>query len=214
MSILEVEDLSMKSFILSAEDTFEDVAKTVVRVKTVKKYTMLNYVDILDKLCTYIESYNDYKKSGDEKYRGKVLATTKTYYDSIFIEDKYRKKLTLKEISKDLPEFLKSTKKLQTILEKYIDKQDHDYELQQILILTNNQYKKLSKVYKDDMEIFMWLATKDSKIHSHTISSQMRMNFYDPGTPVIHPAGLKKKAFIDPGFDDEDDEPEIDDKNE
>lgn len=209
MSILHAEDIATKSFVASAKDLFEQTAKTVVRTKVVKKYTMLNYEDILDKMCEYIESYNEYKRDGDDKYRGKVLSITKTYYDSIFTDDKYRKKLTLKEMSNVPGVFLKKTKALQTLLEKYCDKQDHDYELQQILIMTNNQYKKLSKVYRDDMEIFMWLATKDSNIvKEHTIPAQMRLNFYDPSTPVIHPSGLKKKGYIDTDIDDdiEDDE--------
>lgn len=209
MSILRAEDIATKSFVASAKDLFEQTAKTVVRTKVVKKYTMLNYEDILDKMCEYIESYNEYKRDGDDKYRGKVLNITKTYYDSIFTDDKYRKKLTLKDMSNVPGVFLKKTKALQTLLEKYCDKQDQDHELQQILIMTNNQYKKLSKVYKDDMEIFMWLATKDSHIvNEHTIPAQMRLNFYDPSTPVIHPSGLKKKGYIDTDIDDdiEDDE--------
>lgn len=209
MSILRTEDIATKSFVASAKDLFEQTAKTVVRTKVVKKYTMLNYEDILDKMCEYIESYNEYKRDGDDKYRGKVLNITKTYYDSIFTDDKYRKKLTLKDMSNVPGVFLKKTKALQTLLEKYCDKQDQDYELQQILIMTNNQYKKLSKVYKDDMEIFMWLATKDSHIvNEHTIPAQMRLNFYDPSTPVIHPAGLEKKGYINTDIDDdiEDDE--------
>lgn len=209
MSILRAEDIATKSFVASAKDLFEQTAKTVVRTKVVKKYTMLNYEDILDKMCEYIESYNEYKRDGDDKYRGKVLSITKTYYDSIFTDDKYRKKLTLKDMSNVPGVFLKKTKALQTLLEKYCDKQDQDHELQQILIMTNNQYKKLSKVYKDDMEIFMWLATKDSHIvNEHTIPAQMRLNFYDPSTPVIHPSGLKKKGYIDTDIDDdiEDDE--------
>ena len=63
--ILGVEDLATKAFILKAKDTFEDMAKCVIRTTNPKKYTMLKYEEILEKMGKYIESYVDYKKTGD-----------------------------------------------------------------------------------------------------------------------------------------------------
>lgn len=209
--MLELDDLATKSFVASAKDTFEDVAKTVVKPTNEKKYTMLNYEDIIDKMCVFVDSYVDYKKSGDDKYRGKVLQTTRTYYNSIFIEDRYRKTMTLKQMSKFSPIFLSKTKELQKVLEKYIETQDHDHELQQLLIMTNNQYKKLSKVYHDDMKIFMWLASEKSNFYEYKLDPQIKMHYYDPSTPVIHPSGLKKKGYVEPDKSYEDD---TDDDNE
>lgn len=215
--ILGVEDLATKAFILKAKDTFEDMAKCVIRTTNPKKYTMLKYEEILEKMGKYIESYVDYKKTGDEKYRGKVLITTKTFFDNMFIEEnKYRTKLTLKQISKTSEPFLKATKEFQSIMEKYIEKQDQDYELQQMLIMANNQYKKLSRVYHDDMKIYMWLATKDSSIApTYKIPAELRTAFYNVSAPVIHPVGLKKNGVID--FDDkidDDDDSVIDDTDD
>lgn len=203
--MLNAEELSTKKFILSAKDTFEEMARTVIRTTDAKKYSMLNYEMILEKMCDYIESYVEFKKTGSDKYRGKVLATTKIFYDNIFTEDKYRKKITLKQIAKTDKEFLTGTKNFQKVLEKHIDKQDHDYELQQMLIMSDNQYKKLSKVYKDDMKIFMWLATGDSNMYNYHIDPKLRASFYNWADPVIHPANLKKKGgFAHPGEDDDD----------
>ena len=195
---------------MGAKEDFEDVAKSIYTSTNPKKYSMLDYEGIIDKMCKYIEGYVDYKASGDKKFNGKVLSTTRTFYDNMFNDKKYRKVLKLKEIQDSHKQFLISTKKLQSLLEKYIDKQDYDYELQQLITMSNNQYKKLSKVYKDDMDIYRWQATIDSKLYSYPIPATTRANFYDINTPVIHPANLKKKP-IDPEHDMNDDSTAYDD---
>jgi hypothetical protein len=210
--MLTAEELATKKFILSAKGTFEDMASTVIRTTHSDRYTMLNYEEILEKMCDYIESYVDYKKTGDEKYRGKVLATTRIFYDSIFTEKKFRKKLTLKQISKTNEVFLKGTKEFQAVMEKYIEKQDQDYELQEMLILSNNQYKKLSKVYNDDMKIFMWLATGNSNMYNYSIDPRLRAAYYDLSTPVIHSAKQKERHIAD--LDDISTNDSIDDEEE
>ena len=210
--MLNAEDLATKKFILDAKGTFEDMASTVIRTSHPDKYTMLNYEEILDKMCDYIESYVEYKKSGDEKYRGKVLTTTRAFYDNIFMEKRYRKKLTLKQISKTNETFLKGTKAFQAVMEKYIKKQDQDYELQEMLILSNNQYKKLSNVYNDDMKIFMWLAAGTSNMYSYSIDPKLRAAYYDLTTPVIHSAKLKARHITD--LEDVDTNDDIEDDEE
>ena len=40
--MLNAEELSTKKFILSAKDTFEEMARTVIRTTDAKKYSMLN----------------------------------------------------------------------------------------------------------------------------------------------------------------------------
>ena len=208
--MVDKDTLSTKLFIMGAKEDFEDVAKSIYTSTNPKKYSMLDYEGIIDKMCKYIEGYVDYKASGDNKFNGKVLSTTRTFYDNMFNDKKYRKVLKLKEIQDSHKQFLISTKKLQFLLEKYIDKQDYDYELQQLITMSNNQYKKLSKVYKDDMDIYRWQATLDSKLYSYPIPAATRANFYDINTPVIHPANLKKKP-IDPEHDMNDDPTAYDD---
>lgn len=208
--MIDKDTLSTKLFIMGAKEDFEDVAKSIYTSTNPKKYSMLDYEDIIDKMCKYIEGYVDYKASGDKKFNGKVLATTRTFYDNMFTEKKYRKVLKLKEIQESHKQFLISTKELQSLLEKYIDKQDYDYELQQLITMSNNQYKKLSKVYKDDMDIYRWQATLDSKLYTYPISADTRANFYNIDTPVIHPANLKKKP-VDPEHDLYDDSTAYDD---
>ena len=208
--MIDKDTLSTKLFIMGAKEDFEDVAKSIYTSTNPKKYSMLDYEGIIDKMCKYIEGYVDYKASGDNKFNGKVLSTTRTFYDNMFNDKKYRKVLKLKEIQDSHKQFLISTKKLQSLLEKYIDKQDYDYELQQLITMSNNQYKKLSKVYKDDMDIYRWQATLDSKLYSYPIPAATRANFYDINTPVIHPANLKKKP-IDPEHDINDDSTAYDD---
>ena len=50
-------------------------------------------------------------------------------------------------------DFLKGTKRLQTILDAQSPTPD-DTEFKSILLMTDNQYKKISKVWNDDMHIY------------------------------------------------------------
>ena len=202
--MIDKENLSIRLFIMGAKEDFEDVARSTYTTTNPKKYSQLDYEGIIDKMCKYIEGYLDYKASGDDKYKGKVLGTTRTFYDNMFIDPKYRKVMKLKEIRNKHKQFLVSTKKLQDLLDKCIDKQEFDYELQQLVTMSNNQYKKLSKVYKDDMDIYRWQATLGSKIYTFEISEKTKANYYNLGTPVIHPANLKKAKY-NPEDDREDD---------
>lgn len=186
-----------RQFVAINQDIFEDMAKSYVSSSNQQKYSILDYEDILKKMCEFIEGYIDYKVEGTNKYKGRILGTTIAFYNTIFIDQKYRTTITLKEFRGVSEKFLKLTKKLQDIMEKNADKQDQDFELQEILTMTDNQYKKLSKVFRDDMEIYMWLCS-DKSIVRHTIPVQLRMNYMDISTPVMHPANLKANNYKEP----------------
>ena len=56
--------------------------------------------------------------------------------------------------------------------------------------MTDNQYRKLMKVYKDDSQIYLYLLTRNSRF-SKTISPELYSAFENKDTPVIH--RMKKK---------------------
>ena len=187
--------ISTKVFVSSNKEIFEDIARSTVSTHKAKEYTQLNYEIILDKMCKYIEGYVSYKESGSNKYKGKVMTTTLAFYNEIFKDESYRHVIVLKDMPNISETFLKKTKELQELMEKHAEKQTLDYELQQLLIMTDNQYKKVAKVFRDDMEIYLWLCTENSSIHAHVLDVELRQNFKDPTTPVMHEKKNNVKRF-------------------
>ena len=89
---------------------------------------------------------------------------------------------------KDINEqFLVNTKKLQSLLETDTERSSEENA---ILKMTDNQYRKLMKVYKDDSQIYLYLLTRNSRF-SKTISPELYSAFENKDTPVIH--RMKKK---------------------
>ena len=103
---------------------------------------------------------------------------------------KYRRKLFLPEIKDTYADFLRGTKELQALLEANLNRGNIDPEFRMLLTMTDNQYRKISKVCRDDMQIYLWLATEDSSYEYH-ISGKLRADFVDSNTPVIHPRKIK-----------------------
>lgn len=189
------DSISTKVFVSSNREIFEDIARSTISTYKSKEYTQLNYEMILDKMCRYIEGYISYKESGSNKYKGKVMNTTLAFYNEIFKDESYRHDIVLKDMPNISETFLKKTKELQELMEKHAEKQALDYELQQLLIMTDNQYKKVAKVFRDDMEIYLWLCTENSSIHAHVLDVKLRQNFKDPTTPVMHEKKNKIEHF-------------------
>lgn len=185
-----MEKLSTQEFVEKKYNLFEDVANNYQNLRNVDDvvYTILNYEQILGDMCEFITGYLKYKEDGNTTYAGKVLPTTISFYNTMFTHDKYRTTMVLHEMKEINKTFLSKTKQLQTLLEncKKILETSDDKELKQLLLLTNNQYKKLSKVYSDDMEIYLWLSTSNSKTFRRDISVDLRVAFGDKSTPVIH----------------------------
>ena len=210
MEFLTKDSLSTKVFVAENKKLFEDVAKEYKydTKKREKRYTQLNYRYILKEMIDFVKGYIDYKENGSDKYRGKVLGTAKSFYDDMFInKKKYRRKLVLPEIKNTYTDYLYGTRDLQKLLEANLDRAKEDPEFRMLLTMTDNQYRKLSKVCRDDMQIYLWLATEDTS-YQYRISGKLRADFIDDNTPVIHPkkikaADVEKYGDVGPGDDDD-----------
>ena len=189
--------LNTQLFVEKHRNMFEDVARQYDDVKDLngpQKYSILNYGKILDMICEYMTGYINYKEKGNNEYSDKVLSQTIYLYNTMFTDKKYRTKIELSQMTDINRSFLEGTKKLQTLLDEQTKllqtKEGPDAEeLNKMIMLTNNQYGKLSKVYHDDMSIYVWLISSKSKIkflNRYNIDSKLRVDFNDKHTPVMH----------------------------
>lgn len=189
--------LNTQLFVEKHRNMFEDVARQYDDVKDLngpQKYSILNYGKILDMICEYMTGYINYKEKGNNEYSDKVLSQTIYLYNTMFTDKKYRTKIELSQMTDINRSFLEGTKKLQTLLDEQTKllqtKEGPDAEeLNKMIMLTNNQYGKLSKVYHDDMNIYLWLISSKSKIkflNRYNIDSKLRVDFNDKHTPVMH----------------------------
>ena len=191
--MLTEDTLSMKGFVVDNKDLFQQVAHEYKydTKKRERQYTQLNYRYILKEMVDFVNGYIEYKEKDSSKYAGKVLGTAKSFYDGMFSnKKKYRRKLFLPEIKDTYADFLRGTKELQSLLEANLNRGNIDPEFRMLLTMTDNQYRKISKVCRDDMQIYLWLATEDSSYEYH-ISGKLRADFVDSNTPVIHPRKIK-----------------------
>lgn len=206
--MLTKDSLSMKGFVVENKGLFEQVAKeyeydTKYREK---QYSQLNYRYILKEMIDFINGYIEYKEKDSNRYAGKVLGTAKSFYDAMFTnKKKYRRKLYLPEIKDSYADFLRGTKDLQSLMEANLERANRDPEFRMLLTMSDNQYRKLSKVCRDDMQIYLWIATENS-IHEYKIPGKLRADFVDDNTPVIHPKKIKAadiEKYGETGPDDE-----------
>lgn len=176
---MKKENTATYKFVLDEKELFEEVQKANSKSHgSGAEYTILNYKKILDDMCEYLEGYLEYAEKDGKKYSSKVLATTAKFYDAIFDSKKYRRTITFSDMSDVTHDYLESTKKLQDLLVK-IDEDDHT-ELHAMFVMTNNQYNKIARVFKDDMMIYLWLTT------GYNISSDLRQKYLNKDTPVMH----------------------------
>lgn len=184
--------LNTRRFVEENRSLFEKVNKDYKNMRDTDdvEYSILDYEKILGEMCEYIESYIEYKKKAETKYAiEKVISSTIHFYDTMFTDEKkYRHKIVLADMKNINKGFLVLTKKLQTLMESLEETAKTDNELKQLLCLSDNQYKKLSKVYRDDMKIYLWLSTSNSKVYKYDIDVDLRVTFNDKSTPVIHRA--------------------------
>jgi hypothetical protein len=172
---------------------FEDVAKTVpnIRPKDDVMYSSLDYGKILNEMNTFLEGYVSYRNGDDQtsKYDGKVIPITKKYYDGMFSDmsekSPYRVRHTLEDMKNVNQTFLEGSLALKNTMES-INENLSDIESQQLVAMTRNQYNKLARVYRDDMSLYLWLATRNSKTNPKIAPIENRMAFYDTKTPVMH----------------------------
>lgn len=170
---------------------FEDVAKLRpnVRPNDDVLYTAMNYEKILQEMCTFLEGYVSYLNDGKSDYDGKIITSTKKFYDSMFSDmsekSPYRTQITLDDMRHVNESFVEGTQKLKLVMESMIE-QHPGVETEQLVTMSKNQYGKLARVYHDDMQLYMWLATKNSRVNPKCAPVQNRVDFWDLKTPVMH----------------------------
>lgn len=187
--MLSTSTLATRKCIEDNRNLFEDVAKAHVDAKDMYKveYSMLDYEKILDQLIEYINGYLSYSSADNKQYEGKVLTVTMNFYNTMFTDKKYRRKMELWQMKEIGKKYLEKTKHLQTLMERYLNSdKEISAELNSLLRMTDNQYKKISKVFKDDIKIYLWLSSSNSKYFAYNIPETLRSQFADKRTPVIH----------------------------
>lgn len=169
---------------------FEDVSKVNpnIRPNDDVLYSAMDYTKCITEMCQLMEGYINYRTSGDQKYDGKILSSTKKFYDGMFADTSdhspYRRQMTLADMNSINESFLECTQKLQTVMESVLE-QCGDTEAQQFVTMNTNQYKKLARVHGDDMRLYMWLAN-GTRSKSATIPIKNRVDFRNVATPVMH----------------------------
>ena len=179
--MIEKENLETFLFIKNNREIFDDMQDKYSRtIDTRKKlYTILNYKKIFDDICEYLDGYMQYEDSDEDKYGDKVIASTVKFYDAIFRDEKYRRDMTLPDMIDIAKEYLRGTKKLQDML---IKMNSDDDKFKQMQVLTDNEYRRISKVFKDDVAIWKW----QSDVPGLTANTELRQKFRDKSTPVMH----------------------------
>lgn len=175
----------IQSFVRDNKNLFEQIIVNDERknYNDSNVYTILDYKRILSLMKEYLSGYIAYKSKKEDTYESaKVLDKTKKFYDSIFTEAGYRRKLKLPEMVDINKDYLQLSNELRQIIDMTKNDKDQDRELTTFLQLTENQYKKLAKVYKDDMNLWLWLS------YLKDCSEDLKRSFRDKGTPVIHKA--------------------------
>jgi hypothetical protein len=175
-------DFSTKIFIASNKSLFEEVQSSYSRTSSIEHsglFTILNYEKILNAMCEYLDGYMKYKDSGDNQYSNKIDQSTVAFYNRMFNDPvQYRKEIAMSEFRDINTQYLRGTKELQDKMHEL--ESLTDVEAERLLRITDNQYKKLSKVYKADMEIFMW------KTCGKNIKNEIKVAYDDKSSPVIH----------------------------
>lgn len=188
--MLKASELATRKCVENNRNLFEDVAKGFVNAKDIyqTEYSILDYETILDQMIEFVDGYAQYSKEGDKKYNGKVLTISRNFYDCMFTDKKYRRKITLDQFKDINTIFLQKTKQIQNLVEGYLKQEEKTSEMSSFLSLTNNQYKKIAKVYRDDMKIYLWLTTSNSKFFSFNLDASTRSEFTNKFSPVMHKA--------------------------
>lgn len=174
----------VREYIMKNRDIFEDVQKARHEnsgTSRVGEHSILNYPKMIEDMVRYVEGFKKYKNDGNKEYKHKVLQSTYNFYNGMFSGDEksdYRKKISLSEFPNLNYKFIEKSKKLHQLIQEL--KGSIDNETLNLITVTEKQYKKIAKVNKDDMKIYMWLSANMS------ISAELRTFYEDPRTPVMH----------------------------
>lgn len=178
--MMRKEDMETYKFVKVNRALFEDVqARYDNPIDGSQEYSIINYRRFLNDLCDYLEGYLEYVDSDKHSYgNNQILVKTAKFYDSMFNDRKYRTKITLGQFSDVAEDFLEGTKDLQDLL---VTVEQKDTELHAMVVMANNQYRKLSKVFHDDHELWFWLRTGKRKPNS-----KLLQDYHNKNTPVMH----------------------------
>lgn len=176
-------------FVKKNKNLFEDVAKNYQNVHSANDvaYTVLDYEKIMNEIYSYLTSFIEYNKKGDNKYADKIITMTKGFYDNMFKQssaEKYRRIISLCDFPYITEKFLEIANKLQKLFDEMATSKDKD--TLQILYMSNNQVTKLTHVFHDDMKIYKWLSLSGSKVFNGSIDDNLRLMYLDKSTPVMH----------------------------
>lgn len=181
--------LETKLYVKDATSLFEDVVESHNRIQTdTREFSILNYEKMLNDMIEFIKGYNDYKRGSTGKYKGQVVGSMASFYNKMFTDEKtYRKKIHLRDMNDLIETFLKKTKELNDLLDSMVHDAELDVEVKNVIEVTNNQYRKIAKVNRDDMRIYLWLCYKDTfRRDTFSIPLELRLAFKDKRTPVMH----------------------------
>lgn len=185
---MDVKNLSMTTTVENNKNLFEDVAKEYNKAKDVFRvqYKILNYDKIIDELISYLDGYKKYADNGSDKYKGKVLTISRAFFDKMFTDKEYKRKINLSEFREINFNYLKRTKELQSVVESTLKDAQSNGELNSLIRMIDNQFKKLAKVNRDDMKIYLWIVNSDSTFFKFKLDEKTRKAYYDKSSPVMH----------------------------
>ena len=182
----------MTQIVCEYRTLFEDVNKTVpnIRPKDDCVYSAMDYGKILSDMCHFLEGYIEYRNGNSTEYDDKIINSTKKFYDDMFVDmslsSPYRRQITLADMQSINESFVTGTAGLISVMES-VSSAYQDSKTAQLLTMTTNQYRKLAKVYGDDMHLYLWLANEANQVTPRRLAPlDKRVAFADVKTPVMH----------------------------
>lgn len=189
----------VKGFVMEKRRSFEQLAKEYRAndVKDASKYSILNYTKIMNETVEYVQGFFDYVRDGKTEYLSKVLGLTLEHYGKMTTDPKYRVVMDLKSMEPMNVTYLEKTKALLDLCDqmaKYADDPVNEVPyttkkvVSEMIALTDNHFRRVSKIHSDDTDIRLWLLSRHNKYLKSDISSRQMADFMDKATPVMHSA--------------------------
>lgn len=199
------------TYINSMKNEFEDTARIYADIDKLydKKYTILDYEKIINEVIEYCESYCEYcnnKNTNSTDYSDKIVPITKVFYAQMFdntdarkkvsnpytrkydsnngCKCKYRHIISITDFSDIMEKYLECSKRLKETIDKL--NESNDKNTLELAYMTNNQYRKLGKVFKDDILIYRWISSTGSTIFKVELDDKLLAAYVDRTTPVMH----------------------------
>ena len=181
-------NLEMQRSVDANRNLFEQVNKSYINAKNIfrTQYIILDYNKIIDSICSYLDDYMSYALEGSNKFKDRVLPTTRNLYEKMFVEKEYKKIINIEEFKDDNYNFLVKSKALKDRLMRIMNEEKVTGEMNSIIRMSDNQYKKLMKVYHDDMKIYLWIVSSNSTHFKYNLDDKVKNAFMNKRSPVMH----------------------------